>query len=229
MALRQAPLRGPNIILCEGPHDAAFFKALLNQRHINGYEVLTPIDEDLDGGKTQFTAALNSYTTDSGFQNIEGIIVTSDSDANPTASLHAVTNAIGATDPIDVATGSRYQVPVSARSRTHGRPAIGILLIPWEDQPGNLETLLLGAIRPEWRPQHQCAEALMRCVGANQWPVGKQSKLLLHALIAGAYRRRPDLSLAKLWNQFPDLISLNDHHFRNVAHYLSTFPNMQPS
>lgn len=227
MALRQGPLQGPNIILCEGPHDASFFKALLIQRGINDYQVLTPIDEDEGGGKTRFTAALNSYSTDSGFQNINGIIIASDSDTDPNTSLRAVIDAIAATDPIYEITGVRYQVPRSARGRTHGRPALGILLIPWEDQPGNLETLLLDAIRHQWGPQRQCAEALMRCVGADTWPVTKKSKLLLRALIAGAHRRRPDLGLAKLWVQFPELISLNDRHFQDIAHYLRTFPTMQ--
>jgi hypothetical protein len=211
----------PCLIVVEGPGDAEFFPHLIRCRGLPAkFHVRCPWDADgvSGGGNTRFRQALDAFGVIPGFDDLEAIIVATDADDDPTVAFANAQEQIRRTARGLVA-------PPAPLVEGSGRPLVSVLVVPWVDEPGNLETLCAVAAAAAFPRAAHCADQFEACTGVAAWPVAKRSKVRLRSILSSAYQRNPDLSLARLWRTDPGLVPLGHECFDRIANYLGTFGN----
>jgi hypothetical protein len=103
---------------------------------------------------------------------------------------------------------------------------VTVLLIPWHDQPGNLECLCLPAAVHAAGGLSKCVDDFADCAGVEQWGrANAEGKMKLRSLLAAGHRSDPFIGLGRVWNDAPALIPLDhsgfDRVWDEVARFLS--------
>lgn len=209
----------PGLIVCEGPQDAAFFRALLSERGIKGFQVVSPQDVLGEGGKDRFAHAFNGLIPIRGFEQIKLTIFVGDNDDDPAASVAAIRDQLTKTEEFGNPP-RKLDVPINLLEKTAGVPSVALLMIPWANEPGCLETLcwnVASRVKPDLAP---CALELIRCAKIEGWSASKLDKVRLRALMASSYKRNPEISLTFLWDDFPELVPVSDSEFNRISEFL---------
>jgi hypothetical protein len=203
------------VILCEGGGDKNFFQQLIGARGLPDFYVTHPRQEIDPGGRGGFTSRLRSLRLQPGFEQVTGIIVVSDNDADPNGSFGVVRSLIH---------DAEFKTPNHPARFIAGRPAVAVLMVPAENENGQLETLCLQAIRDAWPIQFGCADTYAACAGIADWTVSKQEKAKVRALISHICRQDPNTSLSYLWHgNREEVIPLSHHCFNRLADFLDGF------
>lgn len=206
------------MLLVEGAHDKAFFDELCKVRSIPDYSAVHGLQNSKpQGGKDGFSQVLLAMPTQPGFEAVEGIIVVMDSDADPSKALDHARKHLNA---------AGFGVPDKAMEwakSSKGLPDTAILLLPWEDETGDLEKLLLPTLQWQWPERFACMESYAACTKCEERPVGKQSKMKLRALLTGICPD-PYMGLSNVWQRSDtrDLIPVTHASLDRVAEYLRT-------
>ena len=133
----------PNIIVCEGLHDEAFFRSLLRERQLEHFHTTCPGDPiTTAGGRDAFSEFLLGLRTIHGFNpNVKNIILVSDNDSDPERSFREVKKQVGL--------AGNYPIPNQPlkTANSGSEPDVTILMLPWENEKGTMETLCLKAAR----------------------------------------------------------------------------------
>jgi hypothetical protein len=214
------PFIKPNLILVEGPSDAAFFRHLIGARGIaDKFSVRSPKDADgIDsGGNSRFGEALNAFAVDPTFGMVTEIIVVADNDSDPKDAFENVQRQIRSTARSYIEPKTPY---VKARGKA---PHFTALMLPSVGNTGCLETLCLAAAVKANPGLAACVDALKTCSGTGKWPASKQAKSDLRCLIASHYQRNPEISLTFVWDHLPEFIPLNDPVFDDLEKFLRQF------
>jgi hypothetical protein len=129
------PPDGQFLIVCEGQSDEAFFRHLIQKRNLPQFKVVYPMHQQ-DGGWRGFAPRLRALKTEPGFDELRGILVAADNDDNPTSSFRNVCDQLRA---------AGYPVPERPLQaiRAPEYPALAVMMLPWADQGGKLESLCL--------------------------------------------------------------------------------------
>lgn len=225
------PFTERHIVLCEGPHDVHFLQSLIATRNLPSFQLACPKDlydnpiEGEGGGRDKFTEYLNGAVATTGFDKVEAILIVSDNDADPARSFTCIQELIGSADPIDgfVTPPKKFQAPTSPLTATVGVPKIAVMMLPWTNIPGALETLCLQAAVRASPKIAACVDEFAKCSDIKAWSQSKQDKMRLRSLIASQNNKNPDLSLAWLWNKNSGLIPLTDPVFDQIANFLRDF------
>jgi hypothetical protein len=154
------------LLVCEGATDAHFFKHLLARRKVAGFDIDWTLTEDAGGrvteGKDAFEAYLRALRTE--FEKVErftqAVILVADNDDQPQAQFRNVQKQIAKAGSFGVP-----DAPLELRQSAVGLPPLAILMLPWNDEPGSLETLLLQAVFSEDHKGRQCVEDFSRATG----------------------------------------------------------------
>lgn len=215
------------VILCEGDNDTAFFAALIANRGLPRFQIVSPRDVGLQGGgRPDFAQALTSFWAIPGFKEVvEAVLIVSDNDDNPAQALNEVKAALQKAEPYEFSTPPRrYGVPDQTLQRAGTAPCVVIMMLPWANELGNLETLCLPAARDASSPTYQCLDEFCACTHINGWnSVAKESKMRLRCMIASQHRENPDRGLTFLWRHCPELVPLEHATFNRVAGFLAGF------
>jgi hypothetical protein len=140
-------IREKLLILCEGPHDRAFLRALLRQYRITGFQTTDPTDlGEQRGGHTYWPQSLNRIVAAPKAETLRGIVIMGDNDTSPAARFASIAKAVAGTDAVP-ATQAKLPVPQVPGQIAPGPPSVMALMIPATGQTGNLETLCLGPAR----------------------------------------------------------------------------------
>ncbi|MCA3644026.1 MAG: hypothetical protein IOC63_19675 [Methylobacterium sp.] len=131
------------MIICEGLDDKCFFEKLIEARQLPKYIVSdTSSENHHTGGITKFRMALNEKKNKPKQYNLlDTIIVAADNDDDPDGNFNLVAGQVQ--DFI----GARPQRPLEF---TKKRPRVAIVMIPWIDEPGTLETLIIPPIKRQY-------------------------------------------------------------------------------
>jgi hypothetical protein len=75
----------PRLIICEGPSDEAFFRALIKSRGLSEFSIRNGTDSgpEAGGGIDQFGALLTAIRAWRGFEQVTDIILAADNDLSP--------------------------------------------------------------------------------------------------------------------------------------------------
>ena len=184
----------PNLIICEGKGDAAFFRHILDANRISGFQVGFPNDETAGGqfGRTGFEKYLMGVKTRRGYKDLKNIIIATDSDLDPSKSFDEVRNQIE--------NAGGYEVPDEPRTPKGKNPAMSVLLVPHSKKKGNLETLLLDAMTLDEKDKN-CFETYFKCLKLDELEITVSSKKKLTTIIAAKNDKNPSCSLAYIWSE----------------------------
>ena len=211
----------PWLILCEGDGDRRFFNHLIGAHDIgNGqYDVHFPGKEsDPSGGRGKFGIwlSLRMETSQTFRENVKAVLIISDNDDDSVASFTEIQAGLRAAGGFGVPEQEHTVV------QQPGYPAIVIFMIP-PGEHGNLETLCLRAAYRKW-PLKEALDVYVGATPANDWRLGKQSKMRMQALLAAICKKKPDTTFSWHWQQPEEYhVPVSDPCFSDVVDFLSNF------
>ena len=185
-------INSSKLILVEGLSDKEFFKGLLTNRSINGFEVYAPWDMGKkEEGEDAIKILLNLLPLDPNFEKVKKILIVVDSDNSPTDKFAKFQKIIRDTDAFSGRT-EKYPVPtnLSAFASAVNCPEVAIMLLPNDTTNGAMETLCLQAALPKLPDIATCIDAFVTCIDADNWSPQKNSKLRLRALISSQHSKK---------------------------------------
>lgn len=208
----------PRLILCEGEGDASFLNHLIKERNLPGFDIFFPSNPYTEtGGVNGFKEMLESFSLFHGFRTLKGMLVISDNDDNPANAFRSVSEQISSAEGYK-APGQPLEV-----IRTDSVPPIVVVMLPWKDQPGNLETLCLVSSYDSYPPIRGCLDEYVTCTGVDKWGLTKQSKMKMRCMLSSTCKSDPNTSLVYAWSRSENLIPLNHRCFDQIADFLRRF------
>jgi 5S rRNA maturation endonuclease (ribonuclease M5) len=192
------------LILCEGKGDEQFLKHLLENRNITGFQIAFPeARKDDDGniiaggyGRGSFWYELDALKLVRGFESLKNVVIVTDSDNDSAIAFREVQD--------QVTRAGDYDVPAALMQPSNGRrnnPPITVKTIPGENEPGNLETLVLRAVPDYFGVELACLAHYEQCTGSVAgWTIGKQSKMRLQCVVSAVCANDPTCGMSNLWS-----------------------------
>lgn len=228
MPIRRPPrttLTLPRLIVCEGPSDEAFFRALINARQLPEFSIRQTGESNAEGGGgiTRFGDFLKGIPSWNGFYQLTDIILVADNDLTPRENFDNVCDQISSVDPYG---GPPQQYPVPSRplETVAGPPNITVLMVPSENEPGVLETLCLTAAVVVAPDITACTDRFANCTSADIWEnPNNLTKMKLRSLLTAQNERNPFIGLGMVWDQNTGLIPLNHQVFDPIVDFLGGF------
>lgn len=207
----------PRLLLCEGPEDIAFFQRLIEIRSLPRFRIKdTGGKESKAAGNTRFDLALKALKFEEG---VKDILVVADNDEAPDQSFGNVCRQIRRAYGPD-------KVPNRPTRKVSTDPSVMVLMIPWENEIGSLETLCLDAAR---RPNNQVAndvDYFAAKIGFENWDrQTRKSKMWLRTMLAACCEHDPFVFLGNVfrYRKNQHLIPLDHHCFDRVSDVLSQY------
>ncbi len=201
----------PRLLLCEGPHDAGFFRALIASRNLKEFHIRCPTKE-AGYGISGFGKSLLGFTVITGFEKIADIVIVGDNDDDPTASFNAICDQI---------TGAGFSAPTQSNLMVPGTPNVHVMMVPSPNLAGSLESLCYTAASNANAQVAACVQAYEQCLAIGSWQEQKKAKMRLRSILAGSYRKNPDILFSRVWQEEPSLIPLSDAIFDPLANFLA--------
>ncbi len=205
------------IILYEGVEDKSFLKEMLEFLSLAGRFDFHPNC----GGKDAFERILTGLVAESS-DSLNGqrkaVIIVGDNDGDPKGAFKNVQDQIQT---------AGFTVPQKPREivTTPNLPPLCVLMIPWDNVSGCLESLCLQAANKNYSDQLKCADALVKCNRAESWDIAKQSKLRMRSFLAAVCKSDPNTGLLWAWstsNGRPgDIFPPNSAAFKQIADWFS--------
>ena len=198
-------------ILCEGPADKAFFKKLIRDRKLSNFNIIDA------KGRCDFSEKLKALR----LLKQDAILIVADNDNNPNQLFSEVQNQIR----ISNRNGTGYPIPNKPMevAKVDGQPVIMIMMIPWVDIPGCLETLLLPVLQREKKEIKICVDNFLTCTETAKWEIQKRDKTAIQCFIAGSNSDDPNKSLRYLLESENNPIPMNASEFDDIVNTLTNF------
>jgi len=213
------------VLLCEGQADGAVFECLILDRRLPPFHVTWPRkEEDIPTttyGKGGFRSFLQGMPAATSYRDTTALLVVGDADNNPDKSFRELRGQIPAEDG--------YGVPDHPREATRGSNgiAVAVLMVPWDDEPGCIESVCLQAMYDRWPEERACLETFSDCMRTNGWQnICHRDKMRLRALFCSICEDDPYWGLAQAWNtrnRARNLVPLNHNAFNRIAELLRDF------
>lgn len=193
----------PVVILTEGEADDAFVKKLIED---NGLGIGNFIIREVhgDGGNTNFWKRIKTIRTASQpmvLRNCEAMVIIADNDDSPADQFELIRNQIEIANEGAVADDlfGVPQNPLIPARQSLSLPPVYILMLPWGNEAGCLETLCLSAINPAYAHHITCVDDIFKCVGAGAWSTTMQAKFRVQCLLSSICTGDPYTHLKFAW------------------------------
>ncbi len=218
MASGRAPLTLPNLLLCEGPDDVAFFQSLISFHGLPHFCVRdTSTERGGAGGNTKFGLALKALQLD--FKVVKRILVVADNDDDPQGRFEFLKSQLSQV----FAAEKLPNAPLNTSAVTD-KIDLTILMIPATEQHGNLETLCRDAAQRANVHVADRIDAFSADTVPPEWESDiRRSEMWLRCNLAVRCRQDPFVYLGTAFRDYPDLIPLNDKAFRPIVDLLRGF------
>ena len=215
-------IQKPYLILCEGVSDRAFFRALMKDRNIQGYQTIHPVDLGAKrGGHSYWKFSLNQLIGATGFEILKGLIIATDNDNDMTTEFNKVQNALQDVSAFQSCVPSKpYEIKRSDSLK------LSIMVMPEGGELGSLETLLLSVAEKNAPPEIKaCIDKYHQCSGYLEFSPSQKAKACLRSYVACRLKKKPEISLVDLWEKDPNIVPVSDSTFDNIANHLKLFQN----
>ena len=209
-----SPLRFPRLLLCEGPEDKYFFRKLIQSRKLPEFDIQdTSSQHDRNGGNTKFGTKLKVLRDNRrGFSGLDHILIVSDNDTDQQTSFNAICEQLAR---------NGFAVPSAILQRSNGRPTITIMMLPFADEHGNLESVCVDATRHENKTIASHADHFVALVKADEWPQEVKQKLWLRVVLSARYQKDPFIFLGKAFSE--GLVPMTHNSFDHITDALRSF------
>lgn len=213
----------PVILITEGDTDDSFLKNLLGFHNIEGYFFKKRVFGK--GGVGHFRDQLKALRTPAErSKNYGEILLFADNDSGP--GFENVKEEIRQAN-LDAPPEDLFGIPDAPRvpaRQSQTLPPVSILMLPWDNTSGCLETLCMNATNQKYAREKECAERLVECVSATNWEVSKKSKLILRCFLSAVCKSEPNTGLVYAWsteNGRPgDIFPLDSAAFKSISDWL---------
>lgn len=207
------------LLLCEGPDDREFFRLFIETRGLPRFRVRhNGTKDDPKGGNTKFIPGLRAHYELAGSLNrFNQVLIVSDNDDNPGASFENVKQ--------QVETFFQF-APDAPRESAQGPPLVQILMIPWDDKPGNLETLCLDAAKNAQANIAGFVDQFAAQAQVDRWSnENRKKEMWLRSNLAARCERDPFVTLRNVFTDQRNqhLIPLDHASFQNISDVLTSF------
>ncbi len=216
----------PRAILCEGPSDEAFFRALIDAKSLPEFSIrnCADADETGKGGIDKFGKLLEAIPGFGSFYDLRDILIVADGDTNPQGNFERVVRQITQAAP-EATPNPAYGVPRQHLEKAAGSPAsIAVMILPWIDTPGNLESLCLKSAVAASPTMAACVDAFAACAEVGEWSdTTKADKMRLVSMISAQHQANPPIGFGRIWKDASGLVPLNHPCFDRVAAVLESY------
>lgn len=217
----------PSIVLGEGEPDERFINNLAKAIGLPQFEVRDPREGGSSRGKDGFARRLTGLRAETGIEKQKAVLIVADNDLDPSEAFKNVRRQIVDSNRND---DRKWGVPDKPRDlvqSTGSLPSLAVLMIPWDDEKGCLETICFEAAE-EGRAEHaRCVHDLVKCAKAEGWNISALSKLRMRVMVASLCESDPNTGLQYIWSEGrghpTDIASLTAKCFKRIADYLSAF------
>ena len=225
-----AEFTADNLILCEGPSDAAFFRALIAGRNLPAFDVVPVSDVPTmaghagPGGLSGFKNALDGIRIVPKVERLKDILLVADCDLNGIGNFNDLRAQIANTAAFGTPPTQHYVAPQVPLVRSTGNPGITIVLIPWLGEVGHLECLLVPAAMAASPEIALCLDGYTACTGVDAWAeVHHVAEMKLRCILSAANPGNPRMGVIKVWDERPDLIPVAHASFDRLANFLDGY------
>jgi hypothetical protein len=207
------------VLLCEGEADRQFFRKLVEKR--SGFPKFDiPFPNGQLYGNSAFGRMLEAIRGNKiAFARIRGVLIVADSTDDPGKVFELVRNQIQAV--------GGYGVPskISEVASATDYPGVEIMLLPNENTPGALETLLAQEITDREPWVSLCLDQFLRCdkIEAHSWPAERRDKARFHSLVAALHQEDPSRAASYAFKDPSPLIRVEASCFDDVERRLRDF------
>jgi hypothetical protein len=210
-----------HVILCEGSGDVAFFRHLIEERQLPQFSVISPRPDDDPGGVEGYSSRLRALKLEAGFDVVKGLLIVGDKDRDAKSAFGNIRSKIE--DAGDFGVPNK---PFAIAKSQQGFPSVFVMLIPPDQDVGQLETLCLTSFRDKHPDIGKCADQFSSCSGTDKWKPGKLEKMMVRAMITAVCEEDPNTSLTHAWSRAIKMIPLTHPCFDGTAKVLAGFPGI---
>ncbi len=209
------------ILIAEGLHEDSFFKALARARGLPAFNIPNR-EKGEPTGNGSFTSRLTALHIASApeFVNAAYVLVVADNAACPERLFSQIAG--------DIVRSRCWSKPNGPRERvesTEGLPPLYLLMLPWDDDKGCLETLCYTAAASNYPVAADCVTKYIRCASLSVRPIEKLDKIRIRCLISAICEDDPNTTLQYAWSgDCPDMIPLDHHCFDKIVAWIKTLP-----
>ncbi len=215
----------PAIVLGEGEPDEKFINKVAKAAGLPEFGTRNPRGGGSSYGKAGFGRRLMALRTETNVEEQKAVLIIADNDDDPAAAFHDIQKQIRESNKDEE---RQWGVPTKPRelaTSSGSLPSIGVLMVPWDDEQGCLETLCFDAAKAQ-RPDHaKCVEDLVKCAKAESWVISSLSKLRMRVMTASLCEKDPNTGLQYIWTEGrgcpTDISPLNSEVFKKIVDYLS--------
>lgn len=212
------------LLLCEGPHDAAFIRHFLRERSKGHADIdVQPVgDIGVTRGDTGFEEALANLPAADPRALLTNIGLIVDADENYDAQFKRVCAQIRKASSSKMA-GGKYAVPKEAFKPTTRQPKLTVLMMPGPKRLGSIDTLLWDSIcaTPSAAQIVAAIDTACKSTAVHKWPNSPAAKARLRMYVALSHRKNPAISMAMLWDEAPSLIPTSHRVFDDLLRALN--------
>lgn len=207
------------VILVEGVEDAAFLRKLAKYKGLN-FDIR--VNEDIGGiaGIAGFRKSFGACEVIRGFTNVSDVILVGDNDNDAIKSFNEIKAQLDdakKSDELD----RKWATPQQVAIKEEGDPNVAIWMWPDEKQVGCLETLLWNVIKSEYPNHSNCIEKAYKCVGVERDNLNYRYKGFVRCFLLFV-EKKPIVSLAKMWADYPNLIPIDHEEFDPICKFLES-------
>jgi len=198
----------PRLIICEGHSDHGVLLAVSRAFDLSGAQL------HVARGRGNFSRPLRAARV----QGYKAILLVSDNDDDPADSWKEVCAQIRE---------AGYEVPAGPRAAVvdqNGGPSLRVLMIPWDNVKGAIETLCLPAMESLFADKVKCVDEFCRCADIDKkWGDTPRSIARVECLLACTQERAPKIGLGHFVIKTTCSIDFNHDCFKRVGEALRVF------
>jgi hypothetical protein len=206
------------VFLCEGKADQNFLRKLTKKR--DGFPEFDTLDPDKFYSNNQFDRMLTALKGNAiAFSKIKGVLIVADSGNDPQKTFEEICKQIKKAGGFGVPSA-----PLEI-AQTEKHPAIAVMLLPDEKNPGGLETLCVKEILSKKFWVKNCLESFLQCdkIQVHTWSPEKQDKSRYHCLVAALNESDPSKAVSSAFKEPHPLIDVTSTCFDEIAKKLIDF------
>jgi hypothetical protein len=203
----------PRLLICEGVEDHVFFHKLIEARTLQRFHIQSA------GGNTLFANAISQFEIEHTrvFNALIDVLVVADNDDAPKERFD------NACAEIEKAFGTKA-VPKAPQVASKSKPRCTVLMVPWTDVKGNLESMCVDAAKEADKTIGGHVQTFLAMVKAEAWPSpSRYGKAWLRSNLAVRCEVDPFVPLGKVFREkrHEALIPVTDKSFNQIATFLS--------
>ena len=205
--------RFPRLLVCEGPEDKYFFHRLIHTRELPSFHIWPC------SGNGGFANAIRAFRTKRTrqYNALRDILIVADNDDSPSERFSSVCAQIEQVFGL----GTRPSAPLL---KTHTKPAVTVLMIPWTNMNGHLEKLCIESAQDADKTVAEQVQTFMDLIRANRWDSeSRYGKAWLRTNLAARCSRDPFVPLGEVFREsrYHDLIPVNHSSFDQISDVLA--------